>query len=67
MADQTDLPPRRMSLRWSPLCLVMILLVAGCSTPFSAVTVNPLRPASGPEWDGYSSSMKRSENQQIGL
>lgn len=51
MADRNGSPSRRVSLRWASLCLVMVVLAAGCSTPFSAVTVNPLRPVSGPEWD----------------
>ena len=37
--------------RWAPVCLVLILLGGGCSTPFSAVSVNPLRLVPTPEWD----------------
>ena len=37
--------------RWAPVCLVLILLGGGCSTPFSAVSVNPLRSVPTPEWD----------------
>lgn len=41
------------SPRWVRACLVLvaILLAGGCATPFSAVTVDPLRAVPTPEWD----------------
>jgi len=38
-------------LRWASFCWVLILLTSGCTTPFSAVAVNPLRSEPTPGWD----------------
>lgn len=37
--------------RWAPFCLLLVILTSGCSTPFSAVAVNPLRSEPTPGWD----------------